>query len=251
DDVFLVDTQLARLAKKVRAVDKSLAKAGLRLATEKTKIVANKHYSGARQVRVGDSLFTIAGLGESIRVLGVTFALTDDPSEQAKGIIARTHMHVVQPLVFGELQMKIGQHGMHVQCDSYVCGSTTIKWPAGLNASSRFSICSTDTGPEGLSVLGVKFKSAHHFVHFSGAVRSGGGRSKISLALASVTPAASTPPVQKGNSLTPMDPFGQFLHKTVDNGQSREKNTLPNGMSDGPLGVNFHFVSEGVVSLRV
>ncbi|CAE7333491.1 unnamed protein product [Symbiodinium sp. KB8] len=90
DDVFLVETDMVRLAKRIRAVDRCLSTAGLKLAAKKTKIVSNCHYKGCRKVKIAEHLFQVAPLGESVRVLGVPFSLCHDASEQAKALIGRT-----------------------------------------------------------------------------------------------------------------------------------------------------------------
>ncbi|CAE7458749.1 unnamed protein product [Symbiodinium sp. CCMP2592] len=90
DDIFIVETQFARLCKRIAIVDRCLQQAGLSLARNKTKIVANEHYVGARRAKLGDDFFTIAPHGESLKVLGVSFSLCRDASEQAREIITRT-----------------------------------------------------------------------------------------------------------------------------------------------------------------
>ena len=90
DDIFLIETDLARLARRIRAIDRCLKLAGLQLATSKTKIVANVHYKGCRRVKVGEDEFKIADLGESLKVLGVPFSLEHDASQQARELIGRT-----------------------------------------------------------------------------------------------------------------------------------------------------------------
>ena len=90
DDIFILETDLPRLCRRVKVVDRCLARAGLKLATEKTKIVANEHYTGPRKVKIQDDIFTIADRGEAVRVLGVNFSLCRDASEQAKEIVSRT-----------------------------------------------------------------------------------------------------------------------------------------------------------------
>ena len=60
------------------------------MATEKTKIVADEHYTGPRRVKINEAVFVIADRGEAVRVLGVNFSLGRDASEQAKEIISRT-----------------------------------------------------------------------------------------------------------------------------------------------------------------
>ena len=56
DDIFILETDLPRLCRRVKVVDRCLARAGLKLATEKTKIVANEHYAGPRRVKIQDDL---------------------------------------------------------------------------------------------------------------------------------------------------------------------------------------------------
>ncbi|CAE7637075.1 pol [Symbiodinium sp. CCMP2592] len=90
DDIFILETEMARLARRIRVVDRCLQRAGLKLAAEKTKIVANQHYRGCRKVRVGDACFEIAPLGEGLKVLGLTFSLSSNQSEQAQELISRT-----------------------------------------------------------------------------------------------------------------------------------------------------------------
>ena len=90
DDIFLLETDLARLCRRIQAVDRCLAQAGLSLATEKTKIVANAYYTGARRAKIGDEMFVVSPRGESLKILGLNFSLRDDSSEQAREILART-----------------------------------------------------------------------------------------------------------------------------------------------------------------
>ena len=89
DDIFLVESNLGRLCRKIKAVDRCLSTAGLCLATEKTKIVANEHYVGARKAKIRDDMFEIAKRGEALKVLGLNFSLSRNPSEQAQEIVAR------------------------------------------------------------------------------------------------------------------------------------------------------------------
>ncbi|CAE7210973.1 unnamed protein product [Symbiodinium sp. CCMP2592] len=90
DDIFIVESELGRLCKRIRVLERCLAKHGLHLATEKTKIVASAAYRGARQAKVGDALFQVAGRHESVKVLGLSFNLQDSPSQQAKELLHRT-----------------------------------------------------------------------------------------------------------------------------------------------------------------
>ena len=90
DDIFILEDDLPRLAKKIRIVDRCLQRAGLRLATNKTKIVANCHYKGCRKVKIGEDVFQIAEKDDSLKVLGVAYSLAEDASQQAKELIGRT-----------------------------------------------------------------------------------------------------------------------------------------------------------------
>ena len=89
DDIFLVESDLSRLCKKIKAIDKCLSTAGLCLATDKTKIVSNQHYTGARKAKIQDDIFEVAERGETLKVLGLGFSLGSQQSEQAQEIIAR------------------------------------------------------------------------------------------------------------------------------------------------------------------
>ena len=90
DDIFILEDNMVRLAKRIKIIDRCIGRAGLRLATSKTKIVANCHYKGCRKVQVGEDVFEIANRGDTLRVLGVSFSLSEDASEQAKELIGRT-----------------------------------------------------------------------------------------------------------------------------------------------------------------
>ncbi|CAE7621421.1 pol [Symbiodinium sp. CCMP2592] len=89
DDVFIIETEFGRLCKRINIVDRCLQQAGLTLAKGKTKIVANCHYAGPRCARVGDNTFRISDEGDSLKVLGLSFSLSRDASEQARELIAR------------------------------------------------------------------------------------------------------------------------------------------------------------------
>ena len=89
DDIFLVETELKKAAKKIRAINNCLGIAGLALATDKTKIVASPAYSGARAARVGEDVFKISPSGESLKVLGLSFSPHEAPSQQAQELLGR------------------------------------------------------------------------------------------------------------------------------------------------------------------
>ncbi|CAE7915720.1 pol [Symbiodinium necroappetens] len=90
DDIFLVETSLTRLCRKIKAIDKCLKTAGLSLATEKTKIVANEHYVGARRAEIAGDMFVVSEAGEALKVLGLNFSLSRCQAEQSQELIART-----------------------------------------------------------------------------------------------------------------------------------------------------------------
>ena len=90
DDIFIVESNLGRLCRKISAVNNCLASAGLCLAKDKTKIVANEHYTGARRAKMGEDVFVVAGRGDPLKVLGLNFSLSRQPSEQAQEVISRT-----------------------------------------------------------------------------------------------------------------------------------------------------------------
>ena len=90
DDIFLMGTELCRLGKRVKVLERGLAQYGLKLAAEKTKIVASGAYRGAKKVQVGGSEFVISASTESVKVLGISFNLQDSPSQQAREILHRT-----------------------------------------------------------------------------------------------------------------------------------------------------------------
>ena len=90
DDIFIIESNLGRLCRKISAVNNCLASAGLCLAKDKTKIVANEHYTGARRAKMGEDVFVVAGRGDPLKVLGLNFSLSRQPSEQAQEVISRT-----------------------------------------------------------------------------------------------------------------------------------------------------------------
>ena len=89
DDIFVLETDMSRLCRRIKIIDRCLERIGLRLATSKTKIVANEFYAGPRRVKINDDVFSIAPRGEALKVLGLSFSLSSDASEQAHEIISR------------------------------------------------------------------------------------------------------------------------------------------------------------------
>ena len=92
DDIFLVESDLTRLGRRIKVLERGLAQYGLRLAAGKTKIVASAAYRGPRNVQVGGSDFIVSGSSESVKVLGISFNLQESPSQQAKEILHRARV---------------------------------------------------------------------------------------------------------------------------------------------------------------
>ncbi|CAE7787600.1 unnamed protein product [Symbiodinium sp. CCMP2592] len=90
DDIFLVERELSQLAKRINVLERCLAQHGLKLAPEKTKIIASADYRGARKVLVGANTFEVSPSDESIKVLGISFNLQAPASQQAKELLHRT-----------------------------------------------------------------------------------------------------------------------------------------------------------------
>ena len=89
DDIFVIETELSRLGRRIKVLERCLAQHGLRPAAEKTKIVASSSYRGPRKVQVGGSEFEISSSPESVKVLGISFNLQESPSQQAREILPR------------------------------------------------------------------------------------------------------------------------------------------------------------------
>ena len=92
DDIFVVETELGRLAKRIKVLERCLAQHGLQLAADKTKIVASESYRGPRRARVAETEFVVAGPSESVKVLGISFNLRDSPSQQARELLCRARV---------------------------------------------------------------------------------------------------------------------------------------------------------------
>ncbi|CAE7593269.1 unnamed protein product [Symbiodinium necroappetens] len=89
DDIFIFEKDFAKLCKRIKVLERYLARAGLHLATNKTKIVANAFYKGVRKAQVGDEVFTIAPADDSLKVLGLAFSFHEPQSQQAKELLGR------------------------------------------------------------------------------------------------------------------------------------------------------------------
>ncbi|CAE7621059.1 unnamed protein product [Symbiodinium sp. CCMP2592] len=90
DDIFVLDHDLCTLGRRVRIIDRCLQRAGLKLATNKTKIIASPAYKGSRHIKIGEDEFAVAATTESIKVLGVDFSFFASPSQQAQELLSRT-----------------------------------------------------------------------------------------------------------------------------------------------------------------
>eukprot|EP00439_Symbiodinium_sp_Y106_P043032 s1996_g5.t1 len=90
DDIFILEDDLCKLGRRISVLKRSLRTAGLRLATEKTKIIASSSYKGPRSIKLGSDILAVAPQGESLRVLGLAFCLDGHPSQQARELLRRT-----------------------------------------------------------------------------------------------------------------------------------------------------------------
>ncbi|CAE7674710.1 unnamed protein product, partial [Symbiodinium sp. CCMP2456] len=88
DDVFVFETTAARLARKIEIIGGALGQGGLKLAMNKTKVIASPDYKGKMVIRVEGQDVHITK-GSSIRVLGVSFDLGGPPSQQAEELLGR------------------------------------------------------------------------------------------------------------------------------------------------------------------
>ena len=88
DDVFLFETTASRLARKIGLVGDALLEGGLRLAMNKTKIVATPDYKGRRKVEIEGEVVNVLA-DDSIKVLGVSFNFAGPSSQQAEELLGR------------------------------------------------------------------------------------------------------------------------------------------------------------------
>ncbi|CAE7219725.1 unnamed protein product [Symbiodinium microadriaticum] len=150
DDIFLVENDLPKLARRIRAVGRCLQQAGLQLATDKTKIVANEHYKGCRRVRVAQDEFQVAPLGDSLKVLGIPFSLSHDASEQAKVLIGRTrealHAHLDILVATCIPSPVVAVHGMvetaaAVKPEGCATVQLSVRWLVQISAHMNMCAC--------------------------------------------------------------------------------------------------------------
>ena len=89
DDIILWGDSIEVLENNVAILVKFLGALGLRLAAEKTGIIAAMAYKGPRTMKVDDQVVEFLEQGASIRILGLDFCLEDSQSQQAKGLMGR------------------------------------------------------------------------------------------------------------------------------------------------------------------
>ncbi|CAE7830935.1 pol [Symbiodinium sp. CCMP2592] len=88
DDVFLLETSAARVARKIEMLKGELAQAGLFLAMNKTKIVASPAYHGKMSLVIDGQVVEIYK-NESLRALGVSFNFSASVGQQAHELLGR------------------------------------------------------------------------------------------------------------------------------------------------------------------
>ena len=88
DDIFLFEVSAARLARKIAIIGSTLSQAGLKLAMQKTKVIATPDYHGVMKMEIESEQVKILK-GESIRVLGVSFDFASPPTQQAEELLGR------------------------------------------------------------------------------------------------------------------------------------------------------------------
>ncbi|CAE7535945.1 Retrovirus-related Pol polyprotein from type-2 retrotransposable element R2DM [Symbiodinium microadriaticum] len=127
DDIFLLEKDFIRLCKRVKVLERYLERAGLKLATDKTKIIASPWVHGVRKARVGGDLFEISAPTESIRVLGLAFSMYEQPSQQAHELLGRTRAAAAKHQTL--LRGKASWHRKVKMMETLV--TTQFRWTAG------------------------------------------------------------------------------------------------------------------------
>ena len=89
DDLFLWDTDVKRLGRRLELIDTCLQQLGLQLAAKKTAVTCTSDYVGSRQVQFRGSNIRVQPPDEPIRVLGLHFSFDGDSTRQAKELITR------------------------------------------------------------------------------------------------------------------------------------------------------------------
>ena len=89
DDIFLWTEHTGLLSRNIAALAAALGKHGLRLAVNKTTVIASKYYKGRRTVDVGGTSVPIQPAGTSVRVLGLDYDLDAPAGQQARELHGR------------------------------------------------------------------------------------------------------------------------------------------------------------------
>ncbi|CAE7484527.1 Dgat2 [Symbiodinium sp. CCMP2592] len=103
DDVFLFETAVDNLSRKIGLIDAALQAVGLELAMDKTAVIASEHYVGNRLVRIGAATVEVLPASCTIRVLGLDFSFEGFSSRQARDLVAKARAAVLwlSPLLLG------------------------------------------------------------------------------------------------------------------------------------------------------
>ncbi|CAE7715741.1 pol [Symbiodinium sp. CCMP2592] len=225
DDVFLVESDLGRLVRRIRTVDRCLHKAGLCLATDKTKIICTSDYHGPRQARVAGDLFSVAETLESVKVLGVNFNFHDPrgvgllvlytgtPLTYTLPIRSNSSSFVV-PLDSRDYAVKIGSPGIRERSDSAVFGCAQIMFPGGVRKSCLYSIIFMATGLGEVNIVErlPATRRACRCEPYFGDARTGGVTNRLSVILSvSGTLVGSMRPTPSVKLLMLMDLAGSIL----------------------------------------
>ena len=89
DDIFLWTEHVGLLSRNIAALASELGKHGLRLAVNKTTVIASKYYKGRRVVDIGGTAVPVQASGTSVRVLGLDYHLDAPAGQQARELHGR------------------------------------------------------------------------------------------------------------------------------------------------------------------
>ena len=89
DDIFLWTEHVGLLSHNIAALASELGKHGLRLAVNKTTVIASKYYKGRRVVDIGGTAVPVQASGTSVRVLGLDYHLDAPAGQQARELHGR------------------------------------------------------------------------------------------------------------------------------------------------------------------
>ncbi|CAE7234815.1 unnamed protein product [Symbiodinium sp. CCMP2592] len=89
DDIFVWNSDINNLEKNIQDTSQMLARLGFSLSPNKTRIIANRHYKGRRQMTVDGTKVEIAEHDSSIRVLGVDFDFDAKTKQQSRKVMGR------------------------------------------------------------------------------------------------------------------------------------------------------------------